>query len=256
MIEAARKHLMNFLLQGIRFDGRKLDEFRKTELQYGVTKNAEGSAKVKIGDTEVIAGVKMGIEPPFPDTPEEGNLIVNVELLPLSSPEFEAGPPDIEAIEIARVVDRAIREAKALDTKKMCLEPGKKVWTVFLDIVTINNDGNLIDASALAAVAAIKETKMPGYDGESIDYKKLTEEKLPIKKLPITITVAKIDNYFIIDPNSEEEKLIEARLTIGVTKEGRICAIQKGGTGLLSIEEVEKMIELAVDKSKEIAMLY
>ena len=117
MNKAMKKHIIESLKKGVRHDRRKLDEFRKVEVEYGISKSAEGSARVKVGNTEVLAGVKLGIDKPYPDTPDEGCLMVGAELLPLSSPEFEAGPPGIESIEIARVVDRGIRESGTIDMK-------------------------------------------------------------------------------------------------------------------------------------------
>ncbi|MBU3941692.1 MAG: RNA-binding protein, partial [Nanoarchaeota archaeon] len=134
-----KDHILDFLEKGIRFDGRKLDEYRPIKIERGFSENAEGSARVTIGDTEVLAGVKMSIMEPYPDTPDEGTMMINVELLPLSNPDFEPGPPGIQAIEIARVVDRGIRESKAIDTKKLCLKKREKVWSITVDICPIND---------------------------------------------------------------------------------------------------------------------
>jgi len=92
----------------------------------------------------VFAGVKLEIGTPYPDTPDEGGLMINTELIPLSNPEFESGPPGIQAIELSRVVDRGIRESKAIDMKKLCIEPKEKVWTVIVDIIPINDEGNYV----------------------------------------------------------------------------------------------------------------
>jgi len=119
MMSEERKHLLNTLNLNLRYDGRKLDEYRKIVVETNCVKNAEGSARVKIGNTEVIAGVKMAIEKPYPDTPDEGMLMVGAELLPMSNPDFELGPPGIQAIELARVVDRAIRESKIVDMRNL-----------------------------------------------------------------------------------------------------------------------------------------
>ena len=62
-----KTHVKNLLEKNVRIDGRKLDELRKISVEYGITPSAEGSARVKIGDTEVVAGVKMGIEKPIRD---------------------------------------------------------------------------------------------------------------------------------------------------------------------------------------------
>src|SRR3989338_2540572 len=146
-----------------REDGRNFDQYREPiSVEYAVSeKSAEGSARVTIGDTVVVAGVKLELSKPYPDTPDEGSIMINVELLPLSSPEFEAGPPSINSIELARVVDRGIRESKAIDFKKLCIKPGEQMWTVIIDIYPINAAGNLFDACALAALAALRDAKFP-----------------------------------------------------------------------------------------------
>ncbi len=257
MNNSDREHILKSLNAGIRFDGRKLDEFRKITVERGVSKNAEGSSRVLFGDTEVLAGVKLAVEVPYPDTPDSGNLMVNEELLPLSNPEFEAGPPSEEAIEVARIVDRGIRESKVIDMKKLCLAPKEKVWSVMIDIVTINTSGSLIDASALAAVAAITDAKMPKYEEGVVSYAELTKEKLPIslKELPVTVTVYKIGPHFIVDPLPEEESVADARITAEFIEDGSIVALQKGGEQPVSSEDIEAMVALAQVKSRELRKL-
>ncbi|MEM3374097.1 MAG: exosome complex protein Rrp42 [Candidatus Woesearchaeota archaeon] len=248
----ANDHILNYLKNNIRFDGRKNLEYRKIEVETGLIETAEGSAKVKIGDTEVIAGVKFEVGKPYPDLPDEGTIMVNAELLPMSNPEFESGPPGIQAIELARVVDRGIREAKAIDTKKLCITPGELVWTVVIDLIPINDNGNLFDASALAAMLALKNARFPEIEGEKIDYKKHTNKKLPILTEPVSITVLKIGDFFIVDPLPQEEAVLDARLTVATLEDGTICALQKGGSTPLSQNDISKMIDLAFEKSKEL----
>lgn len=254
MKDIVREHALGFMSKGMRLDGRKFDEFRKVEVEYGVSsKSAEGSARVKIGKTEVVAGIKLDVGEPYPDNPDEGTIIVNVELLPLSSPEFESGPPSVESIEMSRVVDRAIREGKALDFKKLCIKKGESMWTVLIDIYPINDDGNLFDAASLAALAALQDAKFPKLlDNDKIDYKERTNKKLPLERLALSCTVCKIGNYFMVDPTPEEENLVDARFTVGVLEDGTICSLQKGGDYGLNFEDVEKMLDIAVSKTKEL----
>jgi len=247
-----KSQIINGLEQDLRFDGRKPLDWRKIEVEHGISKNAEGSARVKFGDTEVLAGVKLSVGTPYPDTPEEGALMVDAELSPMSSPEFETGPPDIKAIEIARVVDRGIREAKTIDMKKLCLAKGEKCWVVSIDVVTINDAGNLLDAAALAALAALKDTKMPKLEDKIVKYGEFTKESLPMSKEPIAVTVLKIGKFFVVDPLVDEEENFDAKLTV-TTTDSTICALQKGGKGTLTIEDIEKMVSIGLEKSKEIA---
>ena len=248
----ARKHMIDGLDKNIRYDGRKKDEFRKIVIQTGIIETAEGSAHVKCGDTEVIAGVKMTVEKPFPDTPEEGILMVGAELLPLSNPRYESGPPDAIAIEVARVIDRGIRESKSIDNTRLCVKAGEKVWTINVDISPLNDDGNLIDVGSIAAVAAILNAKFPKYEDDKVDYKVKTKESVPISKIPVAITIVKIGNNYIVDPAEQEQYSLDSRVTVTTTEDGNLCALQKGGDGPLTIEDIDKMLTLAIIKAQEI----
>jgi len=253
MEQDLKNHVIKLLSKGMRLDGRKPLEFRQPiKVEYDYTKTAEGSAKVTVGETEVIVGVKMELGKPYPDSPGEGTIMVGAELLPLSNPEFESGPPGIQAIEIARVVDRGIRESKAIDFKKLCIEEGEKIWIVLIDICPLNEAGNLLDISSVAALAAIKNTAYPKLEGDAINYKEKTKEKLKVEKEPIAVTVHKIKDYFIVDPISEEEKVTDARLTVTSLADGTLCAMQKGGDIPLTTEDISKMIDISVDIGKKL----
>ncbi len=247
-----KQHIITALKKGVRFDGRKLDEFRPIEIEYGVSKTAEGSALVRLGDTIVMAGVKLGIEKPFPDTPEDGILMVGAEFYQMASPDFEGGPPGDDSIELARVIDRGIRESRAVHLDKLCLEKGEKVWSISVDLCMMNSAGNLIDASGIAALAALRDTRFPTMEDDKIDYSKKTNKKLPLEFSPLPVTIFKIGDSFLVDPSEEEEKASDARLTVTTTEKGTICALQKGGEAPLTAKEIEDAIELAIIKSNEI----
>ncbi|MBW2986043.1 exosome complex protein Rrp42 [Candidatus Woesearchaeota archaeon] len=250
---AEKEHILKSLKKGIRYDGRKLLDYRKVSVEPNAT-SAEGSARVKIGATEVLVGVKLAAEVPYPDTPAEGKLMVNTELRPMANPDFESGPPGAKAIDIARVVDRGLRESKAIAPEKLCITAGEKVWSVMIDIVPLNDAGNLLDAAALGAIVALKNTRFPPIkkDG-NIDWEApLTDKKLELVKEPIEVTVIKIDEFYIVDPILEEEELADTSITIAVSKDGLVYAMQKRGETPLSVEEIDKMVEIAIEKSAEL----
>jgi exosome complex component RRP42 len=247
-----QKQIAQLAEKGKRLDGRGLEDYREFKIEQGLIEKAEGSARVLLGKTEVLVGIKIETGEPFPDTPNEGVMTVNAELVPIASASFEPGPPDEKSIELARIVDRGIRESKAIDTEKLVIEPGKKVFIVFVDVYVLNHDGNLIDASALAAVAALQNTKMSNYEVEDGEMKvKSGYTPLPMKKNPITITFAKIGDKLIVDPCLDEEQVMDARLSMAIDDNGNICAIQKGGTGYFKPEEILTVSKLAKDKAKE-----
>ncbi|MCX8173511.1 MAG: exosome complex protein Rrp42 [Thermoplasmata archaeon] len=237
--EIMREYLQQLAAKGTRVDGRKLDEYRQIEIKKNVISSAEGSAQVSIGNTSVLVGVKVELGEPFPDTPNVGVLTTNAELIPLASPTFEAGPPNEEGIELARVVDRGLREGRVIDLEKLCVAPGEKVWIIFVDIHVLDYDGNLFDAAYLASLAALTCTRVPASaQGMGEDF------PLPLNGLPIECTVVKIKNAMMVDPALDEEKIADVRLTMAIDENGNIRAVQKGLAGSFSVEEVRKVISM------------
>jgi exosome complex component RRP42 len=245
--EIQRDYMYNLVKQGKRIDGRKFDEYRKIQVEMDVISKAEGSSRVKIGDTDVLVGVKMQPDEPYSDTPDMGTIITNVELAPIASPSFEPGPPNEEAIEIARIVDRGVRESEAINLSELCIEEGKKVWILFIDVHVLDYDGNLVDASALGAIAALLCTHIPKqkYDlGE--------DQKLEIRKMPIATTVVSFEGRIMIDPNLSEEKIAPVKFTTISNEDGSISGMQKSGSAWLTHEEISKIVDLGIEKSKEL----
>ncbi|MBI5347692.1 MAG: exosome complex protein Rrp42 [Candidatus Aenigmarchaeota archaeon] len=262
MIETDKELIKNIVMKGKRLDKRAFDEYRKIAIESGVISSAEGSARVRIGDTEVVAGVKMDIGEPYPDSKDAGVLTVNAEFLPLASEEFESGPPREDSIELARVVDRAIRESKCIDFKKLCIEEGKKVWMVFVDISVIDHDGNLIDAAGLASVQALASARMPklikNKDSYEVDYENRSKEKLPMSGIPVSTTFVKIGGQIMADPLLSEELAMDARLTVGTFDSNgkiRFCSMQKGGNGGFTEDEIAAILDMAEEKGEELRKL-
>ena len=247
------KQIEQLIEKSKRLDERGLLDTREIKIEQGVIEKAEGSARVLLGKTEVLVGVKVETGEPFSDTPNDGVMTVNAELVPIASPHFEPGPPDENSIELARVVDRGIRESHAVDTEKLCIESGKKVFIVFVDVYILNHDGNLIDASALAAMAALMNTKMPNYEIKDGELKiKQGYTPLPMKSHPVTVTIGKINNKLIVDPWLEEESVMDARITFATNEDGNICAIQKGGSSYFTPQQILEASKIALDKAVEL----
>ena len=248
-----RKRMLELLAEGKRIDGRGPLDYRKLEVEIGAIEKAEGSALVTLGNTKVVAGVKVKVEEPFPDTPDKGILIVNAEVLPVASAYAEPGPPDENAIELSRVTDRGVRASGMVDLSKLVIVEGKWVYSIFVDVSVLNTDGNLFDATSYAVVSALLNAKIPKYVFEDGEVKETGEVMpLPISNVPISVTMASIEDKLVVDPNGEEEGVMDARLTLVVDEEGRLCAGQKGGSGSLRPEKLMEAVEIAINKSKEI----
>ena len=139
-----------------------------------------------------------------------------------------------------------------IDLKKLVIEPGEKVWLVFIDLHILNHDGNLIDASSLAAASALNKSWVPKYEDEKVIREK--DKDLPITKLPISCTFAKINGGTVLDPILDEEFAMDSRLTV-TTSGKHIHAMQKGGAGALTSDEVSDLVDKAMLKYNEIKKL-
>lgn len=242
-----KDYIYNLMVKGKRVDGRKFDEFRDIKVETNVIDKAEGSAKVYIGDTQVLVGVKLQTGTPYPDSRDKGVIITNLEMNPIAAPNFEPGPPREDAIEMARVVDRGIRESGAIDLKKLCITEGEAVWIAFIDVHVLNDAGNLVDASSLGAIAALLTTRVPNEEygfGEDVD--------LAMKETPVGVTIAKIGSKLMVDPSKDEQAICEARLTVVSSSDGSVAGMQKMGSAPFTEAEALEAIELACKKAGDI----
>ncbi len=241
-----------------RYDGRKLLDLNKVDIEYGVSNKAEGSARVRLGKTEVIAGVKLAIGTPYPDSKDKGNLVVSGDLLPLASPRFDLGPPGFDGIEVPRLVDRMIRESGMIDFKKLCIKEGEKVWTLYVDIYPINDDGSLVDAAGIAAVAALKNTIIPAIDKDgAIDYDKESKEKLPLSKetVPLSLTFYKLGKSILLHPTREEQEACDTKVTFGGSHwngQLMINSCQKGWETTFTADEINHIVDVFPKKYEEL----
>ncbi len=246
-----KDYIYSLMVKEKRQDGRGFKDFRDIKLETNIIPKAEGSAKVTLGNTQVLVGVKLQPGTPFPDSQDEGVIITNLELNAIASPYFEPGPPREEAIEMARVVDRGIRESGAIDIKKLCITVGESVWIIYIDIHVLNDDGNVIDASCLAAIAALMTTVVPNeQQGLGMDV------PLAMKEMPVGVTLIKIGSKLMVDPSLDEEAVCETKLTVVSRSDGSIAGMQKMGSAPFTETEVLEAIDMACEKATEIRELY
>jgi len=239
--EILQTHILDLAAEGRRLDGRGPDEYRAISVEPGFVTTADGSALVRIGETIALAGIKLEIGKPFPDTPNAGVLTTNAELIPLSSPTFEPGPPQPGAIEVSRVVDRAIRAAETVDLAALCVTPGEKSWVCYVDVHILGHAGNLIDAALLSAVAALQQATVPAkrFEVGEADY------PLQVHHVPVECTFVRLGETIVVDPTFDEEHAAQGRITVATDEAGRIVAMQKGLIGAFSPEDVKSVVRRA-----------
>ena len=244
-----KNYIINNLKKEERIDGRGLWDYRTWTINHDVIASAEGSADVTLGETRVMTGLKYEVGEPFPDQPNEGVCTIMAELLPLASPLFERGPPDEQSIELARVVDRGIRHADCVQTKKLCIKENEAVYILFVDMYVINYSGNLIDAGGISSLVTLVSSHLPEgiWKEDHVEWtgKYLTGKSI-IKELPIVLTFGKIEDMIFLDPSLPEELICDGRLSIAVTKD-KITSIQKSGAATFSIDEIIMVSKKAME---------
>ncbi len=238
-----KDYLHRMVKEGKRIDDRDMLEYRDIEIKAGEIEPAEGSARVRLGDTDVYVGTKMEVGEPFPDTPNSGVLTTSAELIPMASPEYEAGPPGEDATELARVVDRGVREGDVVNTTELCIEEGEKVWVLFIDIHVLDYDGNLFDAAGMGVMAALLDSMVPASRFEEAE--KEEDYPLPVDHVVVPATFTKIKDQILLDSQLEEEKIADARLTVSLNENDEIVAMQKGLRGVFDYESTKECIRKA-----------
>ncbi|XP_057954385.1 exosome complex component RRP45A-like isoform X2 [Malania oleifera] len=236
-----KKFIETALLSELRVDGRRPFDYRQLTVKFG---REDGSSEVQLGQTHVMGFVTSQLVQPYRDRPNEGTLSIYTEFSPMADPSFEAGRPGEFAVELGRIIDRGLRESRAVDTESLCVLSGKLVWAIRIDLHILDNGGNLVDASNIAALAALLTFRRPectfgGEDGqELIVYPPEVREPLPliVHHLPIAVTFGFIgnENFVVIDPTHHEENVMGGRMTATLNSIGDVCAIQKaGGVGVM-----------------------
>ncbi|KAJ4975279.1 hypothetical protein NE237_000385 [Protea cynaroides] len=171
---------------------------------------------------------------PYRDRPNEGTLSIFTEFSPMADPSFEVGRPGEFAVELGRIIDRGLRESRAVDTESLCVVAGKLVWSIRVDLHILDNGGNLVDAANIAALAALLTFRRPectlgGEDGqEVIIHPPEVKEPLPliIHHLPIAVTFAFFGNgdIVVVDPTHYEEAVMGGRMTATLNSNGDVEA--------------------------------
>jgi len=251
--ELKHQQLLQLLAAGKRADGRGKLDYRQIKLTRSPLQNAEGSAICTMGRTQVLAGIKISLASPFPDRPTEGVMSTGAEFSPLGSYLFEPGPPRVESIELARVVDRGIRSAGMIDLNKLAMEGSSKVKAVYIDLWIMDHDGNLFDAAMMAAVAALADCKMPKFEGDKLvagEY----EGKLDINSVPVSCTFGTAGKNHLLDPTLDEEKGMDGLFVLATTDK-HVCAAQKSDWMGYTQRDIMEFVDISFKKGGELRRL-
>ncbi|KAI7828016.1 ribosomal protein S5 domain 2-type protein [Gamsiella multidivaricata] len=251
-----REFLLAALRQSARIDGRNFYDFRTLRLSFGAD---YGAVEVQLGNTRVMAKVSCEVIRPFQDKPTEGFLMFNTELSPMASSAFEIGRQTDEEVLVSRLIEKAMRRSRALDTEGLCIVAGEKVWSIRVDIHFLDHDGNLVDAACIAAITALLHFRRPDVTvvGEEVTIHTLEQRNpvpLSVHHIPICITFAFFDNgeRVIVDPTHLEEQIKEGDMTFTLNVHKEVCALSKAGGIAMEMDQILQCSKIAVVKVTEI----
>ncbi|QRV88160.1 exosome complex component RRP43 [Ceratobasidium sp. AG-Ba] len=253
-----RAYFERFIAEGYRPDGRKPDSWRDVNVNVGSISTANGSALVRIGDTTIVCGVEAEIAEPDLERPDQGFIVPNLDLPAICSPKFRPGPPAEEAQMLSEQINDILVSSCAIDPKTLCIHPGKSAWVIYIDAVCINYDGNILDATMLAVVAALQNAQIPiaTYDPEAERTTCSRTERAPLSltHMPITISFGVFDRtHLLSDPSSFEEPLLDATITVIIDiSSGTLGGINQVGFSAPNAD-VETITQRAMARSKVLA---
>nr|CAH7729018.1 unnamed protein product [Callosobruchus chinensis] len=249
-----------FLLKNLaeynRLDGRAFDEFRKVEIEFGCD---WGCCFVSLGKTKVVAQVSCEIQQPKSSRPGEGILNLNIELNPIAAPHFEADRQSNEQVQLNRLLEKCLKDSKAVDLESLCIKNNEKVWAIRVDINVLNQEGNLLDCASIAALAALAHFRRPDVtcDGEEFVIHSIKQrDPIPmvIHHYPVCITYSVFSSglYILADPTLLEENVADAFLSIGLNAYKELCGLHLGGKADLSPEVIIQTANKAAVRASSI----
>ena len=240
------EYYQRFIDHDIRPDGRKLNEYRNINIGIGSIATADGSAVLKIGKTMVVCGVRAELTEPPTLRPDEGYLVINVDIPGVSRGVSKFASE--EAKTLTQTVQEMVINSKMFDVTSLNIEREKLSWVLFCDVIVCNNDGNALDACLLALIGALKNTQLPSVlveeDNPIPIVNSAIKNDLVLREIPVCVSTAIFrENYVILDPNAEEERLSSGSTIVCTLGEGRMCYMSSVGAGVEGSRKVE-MFEL------------
>ena len=259
-VPTCNQELINAALNqsnGLRVDGRRKDDYRPLEIVFG---KKMGSVLVSLGNTRVLTTITAELSEPRGSRPSEGNLRISVDLSPMASPNWDGGRLTHETVEISRLLERSIRDAKCLDLESLCLVVGKKAWNLESNIIVFNTEGNLVEAASISLIAGLCHFKRPDVtvteNGEVIVHD--FDDKHPI---PLTVFHHPFCTKFcffsgtkhvVVDPIEVEEEICDGYIIVGGNAHRELTAIHVSAESKIDKDVVLKCCHRSLERTKRL----
>ncbi|CZT24871.1 probable rRNA processing protein [Ramularia collo-cygni] len=252
-----QKFLLSALREQIRLDNRALDQFRPLDLSFG---EEYGVCDIRLGNTRVLVKISCEVVTPYQDRKFDGLFTIATELSPIASPAFEIGRQDQTEVLLSRILEKTIRRSGALDTESLCIIAGAKCWHIRADVHVLDHDGNLIDATCIALIAALLHFRRPDVEihGEEVKVYSLAERepvKLSLQHHPFCITTSYFDAsedeaIMLLDATRLEEQCRDGEIVISINRFGEVCQVAKYGGAPVDGLSLLSCTNQALEKAK------
>ncbi len=221
----------------IRQDQRATTEMRPLEIVPNFISSAEGSALIRLGETQVIctASVDDGV-PSFQKGSGSGWITSEYAMIPRATHtrtprESTRGRQSGRTMEIQRLIGRSLRAVVDMEAL------GER--TVWIDCDVIRADGGTRTASVTGALVAL---------GLAI-HKLQAQRSLkvnPMKDYLAAISVGIVGDEMLLDLSYAEDSSAEVDMNVVMTGAGNLVETQATAEGrTFSTDELNKLIELA-----------
>lgn len=237
-----KKFTAEGIASGVRIDGRPRLEYREVILETDVLPQCHGSARATIPDdgTDVMASVKVEIDKPDASAPDCGSLEVSASCWASMSASAATRAGDDFAASLTRTLQALLVDSNVIDKKGLCIMKRKYCWRVYVDVLVLDNGGNLVDTAVVAALAALADTKLPKvrlYEGETkedwdleLDDDPFAFARLPgAAALPLAITFTQVGGHSVVDALLDEEACADSRVIVAVNRAGAVVSVQSEG---------------------------
>ncbi|KAF3334843.1 exosome complex component RRP42 [Carex littledalei] len=263
--EGEKQFLRGGIEQDLRSDGRTRHQFRSVYVETGVIPQANGSARVRLGATEVIASIKAELGKPSLLHPDKGKVSIFVDCSPTAAAIYGGKGGEELSMELSVALERCLLGGKsgagaAIDLSSLVLVEGKVCWDLYIDALVVSSDGNLLDSLAAAIKAALSNTGLPkvnvvlGASPEEQPEVDVSDEEFlqfDTSTVPAIITLTKVGKHYIVDATSEEESQMNSAVSVSVNRNGQICGLTKRGGAGLDPSVILDMVSVAKHVSQQ-----
>ncbi|XP_072979050.1 uncharacterized protein [Typha angustifolia] len=261
------KHFISCgIAQDLRSDGRRGHQFRSISVETGVIPQANGSARVRLGATDVIASIKAELGRPSLLQPDKGKVSIFVDCSPLATPIFEGRGGEELSSELSVALQRCFLGGRSgagagINLSSLIVVEGKVCWDLYIDGLVISSDGNLLDALSAAIKVALSNTGIPKVNvvlaalpDEQPEFDISDEEFLQFDTsgVPVVVTLTEVGRRYIVDATSEEESHMSSAVSVSVNRHGHICGLTKRGGAPLDPSIISDMISVAKSVSQQL----